>query len=80
MANQRYFITCPVCRECKILGKSLGDGIYSYSVNLENIQEWMWKHMVDEGCHGDEWTDGILFTIEGERTAKRAIPPKENKE
>ncbi len=71
MANQVYSITCPVCRKHKFFGKSMADGIYSYSVQLEEIYEWMWKHMTDKACHGDEWTDGILFTIEGERTTFR---------
>lgn len=31
MANQRYFITCPVCRDKIYMGKSIGNGIYNMS-------------------------------------------------
>lgn len=67
MANQRYYITCPVCRKVIILGKSLGGGIYQTTDNdkLESIYDWMWKHMIS--CHEDETREGILFTIESDR-------------
>ena len=29
MANNRYYLYCPKCKEQKFMGKSLGDGIYN---------------------------------------------------
>ena len=29
MANNRYYIQCPVCKKTSYMGKSLGDGIYN---------------------------------------------------
>ena len=34
MANQRYYIKCPVCEKETFMGKSLGDGIYNMRAYL----------------------------------------------
>ena len=76
MVNQRYYITCPICRAVIMLGKSLGDGVYQSSVTksgksmsdfqkLNEVYDWMWKHMTE--CHEDETREGILFTIESDQ-------------
>lgn len=70
MANQRYFIKCPVCLERTYFAKSLGAGIYIINpsseqhIFLNEKYDWMWKHMME--CHKDEFKEGQLFSIEAE--------------
>ena len=80
MANNRYYIECPVCKEQVYMGKSLGNGIYNmrsyqgkfykakeYKADAEVLNEcydFMWKHML--ACHKDEFKGGELFKIMSE--------------
>ena len=75
MANQRYYISCPVCLEQTYMAKSLGGGIYNMrddqAAFLDKLYNWMWKHML--GCHKDEWKPGLLFTILSEYKEKEEL-------
>lgn len=68
MANNRYYLTCPVCSDQFFFGKSLGGGIYFPNLDeenhLQNSFDWLWYHMTS--CHQDEFKGGTLFTIESE--------------
>lgn len=86
MANQRYYLRCK-CGELKFMGKSLGRGIYNTSEDkvkfLENIYEWMWKHIwscVDPaGGPGPEWSRDRFFEVVGEYDSRVDYSILENK-
>lgn len=68
MANERYGMMCPVCKDACYIGKTMGDGIYTTveapKKRMRIIWTWMWKHLLE--CHR-EFQFGIgseiLFTV-----------------
>ncbi len=84
MANERYGLRCPICKDCRYLGKTMGDGIYINASGEPNVEaehldmifKWMWKHLLE--CHGEfQWGSGneVLFEIvhEGHEDVVRGI-------
>lgn len=71
MANNRYYLKCPVCSDQFYFGKSLGNGLYlrsNYEEHLQETYDWIWEHLTD--CHRDEMAHDTLFTIESEYQTK----------
>lgn len=79
MANERYGLMCPICKDACYMGKTMGDGIYSNrgtglykdddndGHRMRIIWTWMWKHLTE--CHKQfEWgnSDKALFTVVSE--------------
>lgn len=68
MANERYGLHCPICGDCKYIGKTMCVGIYNNNGNqaefLNSIYAWMWKHLLE--CHKEfQWGAGseVLFEV-----------------
>jgi hypothetical protein len=73
MANNRYYLYCD-CGEKLYLGKSLGDGIYTWRDPGEDQVKtfsWMWEHLMDckhpnatgPDSLGPEWVSGEIFKV-----------------
>ena len=67
MANERFGLRCPVCKECLYLAKTMGGGLYRNSggdFSLEKLFEWMDDHIFD--CHqqGMFWLDDNVPAFE----------------
>lgn len=66
MANNRYFLHCPVCHDTYGIGKSLGEGIYRHDGRDREFGEemlgFMWDHLL--GCQPEgEWAKGSVFDM-----------------
>lgn len=57
MANERFGIMCPICKDAVFVGKHFNNGLYAPddpAQRLAIMYDWMWKHLVE--CHGQvEW-------------------------
>lgn len=68
MANERYALMCPICKDACYLGKTMGQGIYTNNCDagerMEIVWDWMWRHLLK--CHKEyQWGvgDQTLFIV-----------------
>lgn len=69
MANNRYYLYCPICKSALFMGSSFADGVTSWIADtdeeqsefLEEIYSWMWEHILD--CRHDFMFKGEIFKV-----------------
>jgi hypothetical protein len=67
MANNRMYMKCNSCGETFFLAKSMGEGFYTWSFNVNDFNKFLEKHAY---CYGGDEGD---FSLEYEEPPQKPV-------